>query len=77
MCYCTDAYSYSFLHIQHPAPVCGFEWRATGRYMPRRCVQNALITWCEDNVSRIWKELSRREFPTTAESLLIGLSATT
>lgn len=22
----------------------------------RQCVQNALLTWCEDNTVRIWKE---------------------
>ncbi|VDM24379.1 unnamed protein product [Toxocara canis] len=47
---------FSFTYLQHPMPVCGFEWRKTGRYMSRRCVQNVLLTWCEDNTARIWKE---------------------
>ncbi|KAH7691221.1 RBC-1 protein, partial [Aphelenchoides avenae] len=51
-----DQLQFSFVYLQHPAIVSGFEWRRTGRYMPRKCVQNALITWCEDNTSRIWKE---------------------
>jgi len=25
--------------------------------MPRKLVHNALITWCEDNTARIWKEV--------------------
>jgi WD40 repeat protein len=40
-----DSNAFSFLYVQHPAPVCGFEWRQSGRYMPRRYVQNSLITW--------------------------------
>lgn len=31
--------------------------------MPKKYVQNALITWCEDNTSRIWKEIPNRESP--------------
>lgn len=27
--------SFSFIYLQHPAAVLGFEWRKTGRYMPR------------------------------------------
>jgi hypothetical protein len=27
--------SFSFTYLQHPAAVLGFEWRKTGRYMPR------------------------------------------
>ncbi|KAK6760766.1 hypothetical protein RB195_022003 [Necator americanus] len=48
--------SFGFVTLHHPAPVRGFEWRRTGRYMPRKCVQAVLMTWCEDNTSRIWKE---------------------
>lgn len=40
-----DSFSFAFIYVQHPAPVCGLEWRQSGRYMPRRYVQNALITW--------------------------------
>jgi hypothetical protein len=29
--------------------------------MPRRLVHNALITWCEDNTARIWKEIPSNE----------------
>ncbi|CAD6187487.1 unnamed protein product [Caenorhabditis auriculariae] len=47
---------FSFVSLNHPAPVRGFEWRRTGRYMPRKCIQAALISWCADNTSRIWKE---------------------
>ncbi|NP_001368760.1 RAVE complex protein Rav1 C-terminal domain-containing protein [Caenorhabditis elegans] len=42
--------------LNHPAPVCGFEWRKTGRYMPRKCISPILMSWCEDRTSRIWKE---------------------
>uniref|UniRef100_A0A9J2PHZ4 RAVE complex protein Rav1 C-terminal domain-containing protein n=1 Tax=Ascaris lumbricoides TaxID=6252 RepID=A0A9J2PHZ4_ASCLU len=52
----SGAVQFSFTYLQHPLPVCGFEWRKTGRYMSRRCVQNVLLTWCEDNTARIWKE---------------------
>uniref|UniRef100_A0A914ZRW3 RAVE complex protein Rav1 C-terminal domain-containing protein n=1 Tax=Parascaris univalens TaxID=6257 RepID=A0A914ZRW3_PARUN len=52
----SGAIQFSFTYLQHPLPVCGFEWRKTGRYMSRHCVQNVLLTWCEDNTARIWKE---------------------
>lgn len=29
--------------------------------MPRKCVQNAIITWCEDNTSRIWKQTPKND----------------
>ncbi|KIH47071.1 hypothetical protein ANCDUO_22874, partial [Ancylostoma duodenale] len=48
--------SFGFVTLHHPAPVRGLEWRRTGRYMPRKCIQAVLMTWCEDNTSRIWKE---------------------
>lgn len=53
--------SFSSLVLHHPAPVRGFEWRRTGRYMPRKCIQAVLMTWCEDNTSRIWKETPPHE----------------
>lgn len=28
--------------------------------MPRKYIQNAIITWCDDNTSRIWKEIPSR-----------------
>ncbi|CAI2358263.1 unnamed protein product [Caenorhabditis sp. 36 PRJEB53466] len=49
-------YEFSSVTLNHPAPVCGFEWRKTGRYMPRKCIHSVLISWCDDNTSRIWKE---------------------
>ncbi|CAK5010715.1 unnamed protein product [Meloidogyne enterolobii] len=50
--------SFSFIYLQHPSSVCGFEWRHSGGFlMPRKLVHNALITWCEDNTARIWKEV--------------------
>ncbi|KAK6017324.1 hypothetical protein OSTOST_17157 [Ostertagia ostertagi] len=48
--------SFGSFVLNHPAPVRGFEWRRIGRYMPRKCIQTVLMTWCEDNTSRIWKE---------------------
>lgn len=77
---------FNCVSLHHPTAVCGFEWRRTGRYMPRfvvvffvyllcllniavlllllfpistysrKCIQAALMTWCADNTSRIWKE---------------------
>ncbi|EGT40330.1 CBN-RBC-1 protein [Caenorhabditis brenneri] len=44
------------LTLNHPSPVCGFEWRKTGRYMPRKCIAPILMSWCEDRTSRLWKE---------------------
>ena len=29
--------------------------------MPRKIVHNALITWCEDNTARIWKEVQNSD----------------
>ncbi|KAL7077250.1 hypothetical protein ACQ4LE_003475, partial [Meloidogyne hapla] len=53
-----DSHSFSFIYLQHPSSVCGFEWRRSGGFlMPRKLVHNALITWCEDNTARIWKEV--------------------
>ncbi|GMT07275.1 hypothetical protein PENTCL1PPCAC_29449, partial [Pristionchus entomophagus] len=52
----TEDMQMSFITLTHPAKVTGFEWRKTGRYMPRKCVQNCIITWCEDQTARIWKE---------------------
>uniref|UniRef100_A0A914I5X4 USP domain-containing protein n=1 Tax=Globodera rostochiensis TaxID=31243 RepID=A0A914I5X4_GLORO len=52
-----ESNSFSFIYVQHPASVRGFEWRRSGGYfMPKRWAQNALITWCDDNTARIWKE---------------------
>ncbi|VDN30317.1 unnamed protein product [Gongylonema pulchrum] len=48
--------SFGFSYVQHPSSVIGFEWRKVPRCMSRQCVQNALLTWCEDNTVRIWKE---------------------
>ncbi|CAD5221721.1 unnamed protein product [Bursaphelenchus xylophilus] len=47
---------FSYIYLQHPGEVYGFEWRRTGKYVPRKCVSNVLITWCSDNTSRIWKQ---------------------
>ncbi|EGT42387.1 hypothetical protein CAEBREN_13627 [Caenorhabditis brenneri] len=44
------------LTLNHASPVCGFEWRKTGRYMPRKCIAPILMSWCEDRTSRLWKE---------------------
>ncbi|GMT36366.1 hypothetical protein PFISCL1PPCAC_27663 [Pristionchus fissidentatus] len=52
----TEDMQMSFITLTHPSRVTGFEWRKTGRYMPRKCVQNCIITWCEDQTARIWKE---------------------
>uniref|UniRef100_A0A914YLS6 RAVE complex protein Rav1 C-terminal domain-containing protein n=1 Tax=Panagrolaimus superbus TaxID=310955 RepID=A0A914YLS6_9BILA len=52
---------FTYTYLQHPATVTGFEWRRTSRYMPRKCVQNAIITWCEDNTSRIWKQIPKSD----------------
>lgn len=49
-------YDFSFIYLQHPDVVFGFEWRHTGKYVPRKCVNNAIITWCADNTSRVWKQ---------------------
>ncbi|KAI6235649.1 hypothetical protein M3Y95_00074000 [Aphelenchoides besseyi] len=49
-------YDFSFIYLQHPDVVFGFEWRRTGKYVPRKCVNNAIITWCADNTSRVWKQ---------------------
>ncbi|CAG9539942.1 unnamed protein product [Cercopithifilaria johnstoni] len=48
--------SFGFNYVRHPQPVVGFEWRKVSRYMSRQYVQNTLLTWCEDNTVRIWKE---------------------
>ncbi|CAJ0582912.1 unnamed protein product, partial [Mesorhabditis spiculigera] len=64
----TNTVSFSFYPLYHPNPITGFEWRRVGRYMPRKCVSNVLITWCSDNTSRIWKET-----PST-ESLMFELN---
>ncbi|GMR60970.1 hypothetical protein PMAYCL1PPCAC_31165, partial [Pristionchus mayeri] len=52
----TEEMQMSFITLTHPVRVTGFEWRKTGRYMPRKCIQNCIITWCEDQTARLWKE---------------------
>ncbi|KAL3102156.1 hypothetical protein niasHS_003565 [Heterodera schachtii] len=57
-----DSNSFSFVYLQHPSPVFGFEWRhSSGYFMPKRWAQNALITWCADKTARIWKETPSRD----------------
>ncbi|EJW88048.1 hypothetical protein WUBG_01037 [Wuchereria bancrofti] len=73
--------SFGFSYVQHPQPVAGFEWRKIPRYMSRQYVQNALLTWCEDNTVRIWKEATTVsvDFQTvisTAEVIFIEKSPT-
>ncbi|VDN05634.1 unnamed protein product [Thelazia callipaeda] len=53
---------FGFSYVQHPEPVAGFEWRKVPHLMPKQYVQNVLLTWCEDNTVRVWKE------PTTESS---------
>ncbi|CEF59911.1 DmX-like protein 1 [Strongyloides ratti] len=48
--------NFSFTQLAHPDVVTGFEWRAVSKDVPRKGIQNAIITYCKDNVSRIWKE---------------------
>ncbi|VDP14309.1 unnamed protein product [Soboliphyme baturini] len=48
--------SYNFVYLDHPKAVIGIEWRRPGRHMPRGFFVNALITWCEDRVCRLWRE---------------------
>ncbi|CAJ0597034.1 unnamed protein product [Cylicocyclus nassatus] len=48
--------SLGYVTLHHPSIVLGFEWRRLGRYVTSACVQAVLITWCEDKVTRIWKE---------------------
>uniref|UniRef100_A0A0K0F2N9 DmX-like protein 1 (inferred by orthology to a human protein) n=1 Tax=Strongyloides venezuelensis TaxID=75913 RepID=A0A0K0F2N9_STRVS len=48
--------NFSFTQLPHPDVVTGFEWRAVSKDVPRKGIQNAIITYCKDNVSRIWKE---------------------
>lgn len=48
--------NFSFTQLIHPDVVTGFEWRAVSKDVPRKGIQNAIITYCKDNVSRIWKE---------------------
>uniref|UniRef100_A0A0N5A0I1 WD_REPEATS_REGION domain-containing protein n=1 Tax=Parastrongyloides trichosuri TaxID=131310 RepID=A0A0N5A0I1_PARTI len=48
--------NFSFTQLYHPDVVTGFEWRAVSKDVPRKGIQNAIITYCKDNVSRIWKE---------------------
>uniref|UniRef100_A0A915PHM0 RAVE complex protein Rav1 C-terminal domain-containing protein n=1 Tax=Setaria digitata TaxID=48799 RepID=A0A915PHM0_9BILA len=62
--------SFGFSYVRHPQPVAGFEWRKVPLYMSRQYVQNALLTWCEDNTVRIWKEAA----PVSMESQTLNSS---
>ncbi|CAD5215760.1 unnamed protein product [Bursaphelenchus okinawaensis] len=64
---------FSYIYLQHPGEVYGFEWRRTGKYVPRKCVSNVLITWCSDNTSRIWKQIPSTN--DTVEQLLTAVQA--
>ncbi|CAI4224874.1 unnamed protein product [Auanema sp. JU1783] len=52
---------FNYILLHHPAPVTGFQWRKTGRFIPRKSITSALITWCKDNTSRIWRETHTTE----------------
>uniref|UniRef100_A0AC35TZX5 WD_REPEATS_REGION domain-containing protein n=1 Tax=Rhabditophanes sp. KR3021 TaxID=114890 RepID=A0AC35TZX5_9BILA len=56
-----DMVSFDSTYIQHPAAVIGFEWRKTAKDIPRKNIQNVLVSWCKDNTSRIWKEIVSNE----------------
>lgn len=53
---------YSFIYLNHPAPVTGVEWRRTSHspeviktfITASRPIANVLITSCQDNMVRIW-----------------------
>ncbi|XP_045693999.1 dmX-like protein 1 isoform X3 [Phyllostomus hastatus] len=47
---------FSFVYLAHPRAVTGFSWRKTSKYMPRTSVCNVLLTYCKDNVCRLWVE---------------------
>lgn len=47
---------FSFVYLAHPRAVNGFAWRKTSKYMPRTSVCNVLLTYCKDNVCRLWVE---------------------
>ncbi|KAM5331615.1 dmX-like protein 1 isoform 4-T4 [Glossophaga mutica] len=47
---------FSFVYLAHPRAVNGFSWRKTSKYMPRASVCNVLLTYCKDNVCRLWVE---------------------
>ncbi|CAH8559081.1 unnamed protein product [Schistosoma turkestanicum] len=45
--------------LPHPCNVCSFSWRHTSRYLPSGWMTNVLLTASEDNLCRIWIEVSR------------------
>ncbi|VDP30158.1 unnamed protein product [Schistosoma margrebowiei] len=46
------------IFLPHPCNVCSFSWRHTSRYLPSGWIANVLLTASEDNLCRVWIEVS-------------------
>uniref|UniRef100_A0A5K4ELX7 Rabconnectin-related n=1 Tax=Schistosoma mansoni TaxID=6183 RepID=A0A5K4ELX7_SCHMA len=55
------------IFLPHPCDVCSFSWRHTSRYLPSGWIANVLLTASEDNLCRVWIEVSH---PSTDHSNL-------
>ncbi|CAH8599123.1 unnamed protein product [Heterobilharzia americana] len=44
--------------LPHPCNVYSFSWRCTSRYLPSGWIPNALLTAGEDNLCRVWVEVT-------------------
>ncbi|KAH8856854.1 DmX-like protein 2 [Schistosoma japonicum] len=44
--------------LPHPCNVCSFSWRHSSRYLPSGWMPNVLLTAGEDNLCRVWIEVS-------------------
>uniref|UniRef100_A0A0N4Z110 Rav1p_C domain-containing protein n=1 Tax=Parastrongyloides trichosuri TaxID=131310 RepID=A0A0N4Z110_PARTI len=47
---------FDFTILNHPTFVVGFEWRRIPDEMFCYQIENCIITFCKDNVARVWKE---------------------
>ncbi|TNN06363.1 DmX-like protein isoform 1 [Schistosoma japonicum] len=57
--------------LPHPCNVCSFSWRHSSRYLPSGWMPNVLLTAGEDNLCRVWIEVSH---PTINNSTTSSLS---
>ncbi|CAH8866143.1 unnamed protein product [Trichobilharzia szidati] len=46
------------IHLPHPCDVYSFSWRRTSRYLPSGWIPNVLLTAGEDNLCRVWVEVT-------------------
>ncbi|CEF62360.1 DmX-like protein 1 [Strongyloides ratti] len=47
---------FDFTILNHPTYIINFEWRKIPKEIFRYEIENCIITFCKDNIARVWKE---------------------